>query len=142
MKDQTARDAIDVLAALAGIADREIIDALAALAARVAELEARPIPGTAELAPIPEITDAERTEAILRFAVETHLPVDFWYTKPGEEKSERLVSPYEIRASRAGNTLLVGYDHDRAEIRQFRLDRITEPEAAEAAIAFHDNQEG
>lgn len=53
--------------------------------------------------------------------------VRFWYL-PGESLSPpqwRTLSPYE--ASEDGETIL-GYDHDREELRRFRFDRIIDIE--------------
>lgn len=116
---------------------------LAELSLRVAELQNQPaiivnvIDGDA---PEAEVTDAERIEATLRFCVETHAPVALVYHKPEESPMLRWVSPYEVRDSAKGNRLLIGYDHNREDIRQFRLDRISEVEATDE-IEFHDNQE-
>lgn len=100
---------------------------LVRLSERIAALEGQPVESK------PEVTDAERVEASLRFLIETETNATFDYLKPGEQYAEpRLVSPYGITdGAERGTLLLLGYDLDREGIRQFRLDRISQVAAGE-----------
>lgn len=58
-------------------------------------------------------------------AIEDEQVIQFGYTKPGGEKAERFVSPYEVKDFEGGVELVVGYDHSREDIRSFRFDRMS-----------------
>lgn len=75
-------------------------------------------------------------EDALQFCIDAGIAVTFDYIKPtGETKlfglvgqgyvhETRTVSPYAVTESQKGDLLVVGFDHDRDDIRQFRIDRI------------------
>lgn len=55
----------------------------------------------------------------IRFAGNNHLLVDLQY-----QGSRRLIEPYSLRRSRAGNLLVYALKHETGEIRAYRADRI------------------
>jgi predicted nucleotidyltransferase component of viral defense system len=55
----------------------------------------------------------------IRFAGNNHLLVDLHY-----QGSSRLIEPYSLRRSRAGNLLVYGLKHETGEVRAYRVDRI------------------
>ncbi len=57
-------------------------------------------------------------------AIADHVAVDFTYLSSELQEAPRHVHPYGL-GSRHGNWYLVAFDIDRADIRTFRLDRIT-----------------
>ena len=57
-------------------------------------------------------------------AVEDEQPIALNYSDAKGATSARVLSPYEVRETKAGDTIVVGYDHDREDIRSFRFDRI------------------
>lgn len=68
----------------------------------------------------------DTVESFIRRMIDANLTVEFDYTDAKGEESTRRVSPYELRPNGHGPNL-VGYDHGREAIRQFRLDRIELP---------------
>ena len=62
-------------------------------------------------------------EDAIEDAIERQVVVGFHYTALDEERSVRIVSPYESRLTKTG-LHLVGYDHVRDGVRQFNLKRI------------------
>jgi predicted DNA-binding transcriptional regulator YafY len=62
--------------------------------------------------------------ALIASAIDAQQPVLFRYTKEGETEWEsRTLSPYELITVQKG-TVTRGWDHDREDIRSFRLDRM------------------
>ncbi len=55
----------------------------------------------------------------IRFAGANHLLVDLHY-----QGSRRLIEPYALRQSRAGNLLIYGIKPETGEVRAYRVDRI------------------
>lgn len=96
--------------------------------ARIAKLEASVERLTEQLAvalpaepyaPSQVTTEDDLDGAILREEV-----VEFVYRDREGVQSLRQVSPYDLTDAANGARLLVGYDHDRDGIRQFRIERI------------------
>jgi predicted nucleotidyltransferase component of viral defense system len=56
---------------------------------------------------------------VIRFAAANHLCVDLRY-----EGSSRLIEPYSLRRTQAGNLVLYAIRHDSNEHRSYRVDRI------------------
>lgn len=51
--------------------------------------------------------------------------LELTYRKSGKPVRElRVVTPRTLCTSQRGNDYLVAYDHDRREVRSFRVDRI------------------
>jgi proteasome accessory factor B len=66
-------------------------------------------------------------------AIRQDKAVHFSYRTPAEEHARtRAVSPWGLRSS-SGRWFLVGFDHDRADVRTFRLSRIAGPVTITAA---------
>jgi hypothetical protein len=68
-------------------------------------------------------TPAAGLEAI-RFAGANRLLVEFDYRDQKGHTSHRLVEPYSLRRSSAGNLLLYTFDPARGEVRAFTVSRI------------------
>jgi predicted DNA-binding transcriptional regulator YafY len=62
-------------------------------------------------------------EEALREAATSHERVVLYYTKPGGHREARSFEPFEVRDSQAGDTFAHGWDYERGEERNFRLDR-------------------
>lgn len=125
MKDRAAREDIASLTSWVGKILRrwserlDEVDELErrqdALLSRVEALEGGPLP----LAP-----GVSGLRSRLTGDIEAERPVIFRYTKEGEtDWSCRRLSPYEIIDGQRG-VVVRGWDHDRHEIRSFRLDRM------------------
>jgi len=57
--------------------------------------------------------------------IEAQVALHFFYRKgAGEPVELRALSPYELRTSAAGHLLVLGFDHDRQEVRHFRIERV------------------
>lgn len=68
----------------------------------------------------------------LMSAIRQDRRVRFPYRTPSsEDAKERHVSPWGLRSS-SGRWFLVGFDHDRADVRTFRLSRIVGPVSVSA----------
>lgn len=81
-----------------------------------------------DLAPTPEPGVPQGVFATPAFSealaqVRARRTVTFTYRKPGAAPEQRRVQPYGVH-SRADRAYLVGYDLDRADVRNFRLSRI------------------
>ena len=70
--------------------------------------------------------EAERVFEVLREAEVQRRRVAFRYVDKNGRKSERTVDPYGFIVS-GGRVYLVGYDHDRADMRVFAVDNVTAP---------------
>lgn len=141
--DRNATDAIRVLAreqqrlAAEVEADQVVEDLVDAAAAavltshdeRIATLEARVNALSEQLAAAlpaePYAPEQVTVEDVIEGAINDHEVVEFCYEDRDGIQSLRLVSPYDLTDARNGARLLVGYDHDRDGIRQFRVERIT-----------------
>lgn len=69
------------------------------------------------------ITDALYPPDVLAAAVVDRTTVTFAYQAPQSAATKRTVDPYAL-ARRRGRWYLIGFDHTRAGIRAFRIDRI------------------
>lgn len=72
----------------------------------------------------------DEVETLIERAIETETPFSFRYTPPkpvpGEDDPpRRVVSPYELKESTTGKTLLVCWSHGSEGIRAFDVSRIT-----------------
>lgn len=77
------------------------------------------------------IGDTYGPEEIIPEAVDRENPVALNYRDAEGKTSARVLSPYEVRDTQAGDTIVVGFDHDREAIRSFRFDRIDTAALAE-----------
>lgn len=96
-----------------------------------------------------ELTASEGALLPLMAALRQDRVVTFPYRTPADPESRsRTVSPWGLRST-SGRWFLVGFDHDRAAVRTFRLSRITgtvtvtgrsreHPPPADFDIATHD----
>jgi predicted DNA-binding transcriptional regulator YafY len=57
-------------------------------------------------------------------AIEAERPIAFDYPSGDGLVERRFLSPYQVQESATGAESVVGWDHNREAIRQFRLDRI------------------
>lgn len=83
--------------------------------APTADVDASPAPARLDL-------DEEALEVIATAATERRR-LRFTYRDARGNRSERRVDPYRL-ALRRGRWYLLGYDHDRGDLRLFRIDRI------------------
>lgn len=72
----------------------------------------------------------------LEQAIAAELPVTLSYRKPGANIEPRTISPYELPESKAGDVSVLGWDHGREALRQFRLDRIKLVRRADDLVDF------
>jgi proteasome accessory factor B len=73
----------------------------------------------------PKLTVNSANFAPLAHSIMDRIPVSFHYRSVDLQHEERTVNPYGM-GSRQGNWYLVGFDHARAAMRTFRLDRIVD----------------
>ncbi|WP_203830504.1 helix-turn-helix transcriptional regulator [Actinoplanes palleronii] len=66
-------------------------------------------------------------------AAREHRPVTFTYAKPGADPAVRGLDPYGL-VFHGGKWFVTGRDHDRGEVRTFRLDRISGAVAGEGVF--------
>jgi hypothetical protein len=70
------------------------------------------------------------TSALVNIAIGRKVPLLFEYEReaakrePGEEPQLRIASLYERRRNGNGSETLIGFDHVRDHIRQYRVDRV------------------
>ncbi|MEU8242473.1 WYL domain-containing protein [Actinoplanes missouriensis] len=95
--------------------------------------------------PAPAPATATATLLALAGAAHDRRPVAFGYTKPtretppaggtatGAAPERRRLDPYGL-VFHGGRWFVTGHDHDRGEVRTFRLDRITAVEALEGSF--------
>ncbi|MBW3663031.1 MAG: WYL domain-containing protein [Actinobacteria bacterium] len=89
-----------------------------------AKLAARaPDPGSDGAAPQARVSLGLNAIDQIAPALREHRPVTFAYRTATGEDSQRTVDPYAVVARR-GHWYLVGRDHDRDDVRAFRLDRL------------------
>jgi predicted DNA-binding transcriptional regulator YafY len=126
MKDREARERIQHLENLEEINDSFLTNWPKIVVARIGFLEER-VAALEDLAveypDDDELPAPEPVPALIAGAIDIEKPLLFRYTKPGEEWESRMLSPYELIKVQNG-TIVRGWDHDREEIRSFRLDRI------------------
>ena len=72
----------------------------------------------------PSPDTATGTLLTLAGAARDRRPLAFTYAKPSSPPEERRIDPYGL-VFHGGKWFVTGHDHDRAELRTFRLDRIT-----------------
>jgi predicted DNA-binding transcriptional regulator YafY len=70
--------------------------------------------------------------------LDLELAVGIVYCKdaPGAEPEARTISPWEIVESAAGDESIIAYDHDRDDVRRFRIDRILQADFADADYIY------
>jgi len=68
--------------------------------------------------------------ALLRHTLTTTARVAITYRKEDGETSDRTIEPQEVRRSQAGDWYVRAFDQLRDATRSFRLDRITNYQAA------------
>lgn len=77
---------------------------------------------------------------VLEDAVLSQDVVSFEYRKPSAFAAERrILSPYAVEGDGYDATVL-GYDHERDDIRRFRLDRIVSTIALEPQVRFRTGE--
>lgn len=82
----------------------------------------------------------DTTETLLERAIEAAIPLSFRYWKPGTPADEipprRVVSPYELKDGKDGNTLLVCWYHGSEGVRSFHVDQIAELRSEEGVEEY------
>jgi proteasome accessory factor B len=73
----------------------------------------------------PKLTGNSSNFVPLAHAISDRIPVSFHYRSIDLQSEERFINPYGM-GNRGGNWYLVGFDRDRAALRTFRLDRISD----------------
>ena len=71
----------------------------------------------------PKLNTIEPAFSPLRKAIEEHVVVEFSYRKPNGEESKRVVEPWQLIHNN-GLWMLLGFDRDRGEARNFLLKRV------------------
>lgn len=69
-------------------------------------------------------TEARTTARLIR-AMDNEHPVTITYTKADGSQTVRTIEIFDIRITKAGDTLIVAMDRETQERRSFRADRIT-----------------
>jgi predicted DNA-binding transcriptional regulator YafY len=94
---------------------------------RLNRVEAAIVRGELEASYAPEVPSMrDRLEAAIR----QEFPLVFHYVDREGDEATRTLSPYELYEARDGTELVRGYDHDREELRSFRLDAMDDPHLA------------
>lgn len=78
-----------------------------------------------QLSEVVRASDVSFNEGVLRLAAVHGRKVEFRYAKSSTDPVEfRTLVPDNVYTTRAGATVIVGEDDDRAGTRSYRLDRI------------------
>ena len=127
----TAREAAALIgglrltAALPGIAGTEVLEGLLAKLARGAAS------APAEVVIVPEPVDAVR--ALVAQALREQVSLSFTYKKPDSEPTIRTVDPVKVTVA-DGQWYLQGWCHLRRAMRNFLLERVSDPRLTDTPI--------